>query len=73
MTDISVDNIGSCTHDCGFTMKYDAKILPIKVEPNKTVNLLKKVREIYDMPKVPIGKEGCKDCEKLEALSNLIK
>lgn len=67
-TDIGVSDIDSVTDDDGFSMRFVAKLLPIKLQPKSIPPLLRRVRNICDRPTAPAGREGCEDCERLEQL-----
>jgi hypothetical protein len=56
----------------GFSMKFDAKVLPIALESDKVVPpLLEKVRTLYDSPQPLKGREGCKNCLRIKKLMSL--
>jgi len=63
VTGISVDELDSFLLDDGFSMHFRGKLLPIDPKPNIIPGFLKRVREIYELPQMPDGVEGCKDCE----------
>jgi hypothetical protein len=52
----------------GFLMEFSAHILPVELKPKLVPKLLKRVREIYDLPRPPGSSEGCEDCPLLENL-----
>lgn len=52
----------------GFSMDFAAKILPVKIAPNKTPKLCRRARDIYDLEAPPDSRAGCEDCERLEGL-----
>jgi len=54
--------------DEGFVMPFSIFIHPVPMEPAKLQPLLKKAREIYDLPEAPDGRAGCEDCKRLDAL-----
>lgn len=73
VTDVDADDVDSVVSADGFAMRFNAKILPVLLEPDSILPLLARVREIYDLQHPPTGKAGCKDCRSLEellALSN---
>lgn len=72
-TDISLENIDSYTRLNGFSMDFSAYLHKIELNTNKIESLLKKVREIYDLPKAPKGNSDCDDCQSLEQLLLLCK
>jgi hypothetical protein len=70
-TGISVDDIDSFIIDDGFLMHFSGKLLPIKLKPDNIPSLLRRVREIYELPQIPDGVEGCKDCQLLNTLLSI--
>ena len=47
-------------------MGFKAKLVKVRCEPEAIVPpLLKKVREISEVETLPMGTEGCRDCEKV--------
>ncbi len=52
----------------GFALDFSAKILPVRIEPEKTPALCRRAREIYDLASLPDSRVGCKDCDLLEVL-----
>ena len=65
-TDLSVDAIDDVLMSDGFLMGFKAKLVKVRCEPEAIVlPLLKKVREISEIDTVPIGRVGCKDCERM--------
>ena len=72
-TSVGADDVDSVVGPDGFAMRFNAKVLPVALEPETIPPLLARVREIYDLPFPPTGRAGCKDCRSLEellALSN---
>jgi hypothetical protein len=70
-TDIDGGDIDSVCADDGFTMRFTAKLLRIDLQPVTIQPLLRRVREICDLPTAPAGRDGCEDCERLERLIEL--
>jgi hypothetical protein len=70
-TDISADEIDSFMLDNGFSMDFSGKVLPIELKLDCIPLLLKRVREIYELPETPNGVEGCKNCELLDTLLSI--
>jgi len=68
VTDLTVDEVDTILADDGFSMRFQAKILPVELDPESITPLLQKVRDIYDLARAPTGLEGCKDCRMLNAL-----
>ena len=52
----------------GFSMDFFGKILPVEIDPEKTPQLCRRAREIYDFQNPPDSRAGCKDCDLLENL-----
>lgn len=70
-TGISVEEVDSFILDDGFSMNFSGKLLPIELKPDNIPVLLKRVREIYELPETPNGVEGCKDCGLLDTLLSI--
>jgi len=73
-TDLTVQTLDNVLMDDGFKLPFSAKLLPLKLQPDKIIPpLLKKVREIVDLNSPPDRTFGCDDCEKLDMLIRLVK
>jgi hypothetical protein len=71
-TELSEESLDSVLTEDGFKLAFQGKLLPLELAPEKMIPpLLRKVREIYDRPRVPEGAIGCEDCERLDKLINL--
>ena len=71
-TDLGVDGLDSILLSDGFMLPFVGKLLPIEVRPDATIPpLMKKVRQICDLPMAPDGTIGCEDCEKVNKLIEL--
>ena len=57
----------------GFEMSFKPVIHKINREPKEIGRLLEKASKIYEFNKPPEGINGCKDCERLEGLMNMLK
>lgn len=68
----NIDDIDKVTIEDGFKMAFSAHIMKLELDPMGIMPLMNKVREIGDMKKMPMGKEGCLDCEKIEGMIKLI-
>jgi hypothetical protein len=55
------------THD-GFRMGFQAKIVPVALDPGKIPPLLRRARRIFDAKKPPAGARGCDDCANFDTL-----
>jgi hypothetical protein len=56
----------------GFAMGFSANVHLLPITPEHIPPLLAKVREIFELQKAPDGCTGCKDCQLLEGLVNVI-
>ena len=61
------------TNGDGFDMPFKPVIHKIKRDTKEIVRLLEKAGEAYELSKPPKGLGGCKDCEKLENLINMVE
>ncbi len=52
----------------GFSLGFSAYIHNVELNPEIIEPLLEKTREIFELPVIPKGLEGCKDCHLLEML-----
>jgi hypothetical protein len=52
----------------GMSMGFTAKLLPIEREAGLVSSLLAQAKEIYELPKVPTERDGCRDCSALGAI-----
>jgi len=59
--------------DCGFSMNFSAKVVSVKRDRSIVRAALTKTREIFDLEKPPESREGCKDCQMLENVIELLK
>ena len=57
----------------GFAMGFKATIHKVTLDTNIIPPLLRKVREIYDLPSLPNGIEGCKDCDAVDQLTGYVR
>jgi hypothetical protein len=55
----------------GFAMGFQANVHDVPLNSRLIVPLLARTREIYDLPKSPAGRSGCKNCQLLAALMTL--
>ena len=58
-------------HEYGFAMGFSAHIEMVKLDTSILDPLFDKVRNLYDMIKIPERSENCKDCEYTESLVSL--
>lgn len=72
-TDLSEEWLDSVVMADGFRMPFTAKLLPLKLEPGRIIPpLLRKARQILDLDEPPKGRDGCKDCQRVDALVDLL-
>ena len=71
VTDISSNEIHNLTHNNGFKMHFEGKLLTIELSTKSINPLLFKVREIYEQS-IPAKKDSCKDCDSLEKIVSII-
>jgi hypothetical protein len=69
VTDDSAALAGAC--DGHFKMQFNPKFVPVEMDPGPLFGHLSMAREIYDGP-MPAGRDGCKDCEALDAIIETI-
>lgn len=62
-------NIG----DKGFVLSFEATPIPINNDKSIVERLFARTRDIYEMESVPAGRPGCKDCDSLEGIIDIIK
>ena len=73
MTKLTEEQISAMVKSNGFLMPFNVKGVPIHLAPEEIVPpLLRRVREIADFPLPPAGRDGCKDCERVESLMSLL-
>lgn len=57
----------------GFVMPFKVRGLQLPLEPETIPPLLRRAKDILDLPKPPERGDGCKDCQRVDALMTLIK
>lgn len=57
----------------GFAMGFSAHVLEVALDLSQIPPLLRRVREILDLPIAPDGADGCKDCAKLDGVLGLVQ
>lgn len=55
----------------GFLMGFSAHIERVRISPPLVPRLLRKVRQVYDLPQPPKPTPGCGDCKLLDGLLKL--
>lgn len=62
----------SCVTKGGFEMMFDATVVPVENDRKKVREALNVTREIWEMAAPPSPAEGCKECEKLDKIIELL-
>ncbi len=57
----------------GFAMGFSAHILDVALDLSQIPPLLRRVREVLDSPSAPRGRDGCKDCAKLDGVLGIVR
>ncbi len=66
-TDLKPADLLKHTTKTGFTMPFSVKVVDLELADFEEVEkLMKRMREIYDQQEVPNGREGCRDCMRLD-------
>jgi hypothetical protein len=63
-----IDSAEGLVNADGFSMDFRAKLLPLERDRELVPSLLAEAKAIHDLPEPPAGREGCKDCELLDAI-----
>lgn len=58
--------------DCGFCMNFNATVVPVKRDRSIVRRSLNITREIFEMKDAPKAVDGCKECEKLDRVMELV-
>jgi hypothetical protein len=58
--------------DDGFALGFAAKIVPVALEEAMLAPLFALAAQIHALASPPAGREGCEDCEKLDAIRALV-
>lgn len=69
-SDAVVDSINH--RDDGFAMGFAAYIHAVEVDSSSIPSLLARVREIYELPSVPMGCIGCSDCQIMQRIFQIV-
>lgn len=60
-------------HDLGFKMDFHAKIVNVELFPDKfLLPVLKIAQELFALNNPPVGRVGCKECELMIGLMNIL-
>ena len=68
VTEGEPDFLNEARTEDGFRMGFQAKVVPVELDPGRMQPLMQRVREIYDQEGPPTGTDGCEDCADLDAL-----
>lgn len=72
ITDIYTAKIGALVDDDGFRLAFSQNVLEIELQTELIPKLLERVREIYDSPYAPEGRVGCKDCQAVDSIVQML-
>lgn len=73
VTDIEGKDVDALLNAQGFAMKFAAKILPIELNLDMILPLLREARAIYDMKEAPERIPNCPDCKRLDEMFCLVE
>lgn len=69
VTDAQTAQAPHLVNGVGFSMELKATVVPVEVKPDQVIpTLLRRARELNDMPSPPDGNPGCNDCQRLDDL-----
>lgn len=68
-----VDNIDNVIFDNGYNMRFKTHVVPISLDKNLVQDLLYIARDIINLKNPPEAENGCKDCERIDELLNLLR
>ena len=69
VTDVQTVQAPHLVNGVGFSMELKATVVPVEVKPAQVIpTLLRRAKEINEMPAAPDGLQGCKDCLALDNL-----
>lgn len=71
MTDATWASSDGNQRPLGFAMEFQAKVVPVELKTDSLLPLMSRTREIYEMEVAPDGRDKCKDCESMNALTRL--
>jgi hypothetical protein len=69
MTDLETSDADFLIKDNCLFLEFSPKLQPVKLETRIIPSLLRRVRGICDLPESPTGRTGCRDCSRLEILT----
>lgn len=72
MTDDSAAVEDANRRETGFAMGFGAKILPVDLDLDRIPKLLAEVRRYSELDAPLEKRDGCKDCERVRTLTELL-
>ncbi len=72
-TDIDMHTVNEYVADDRFSMHFTGNLHRIDLKMGIVPPLLRKVREIHDIPKVPPGRENCSNCMLIDDFARLLQ
>jgi len=69
----SQEEAGRAIIDRGFVMPFSGVVVPVENDKSKVRRCLSITRDIYELSKPPEGRQGCKNCESLNGIIELLK
>lgn len=73
VTDEAATTCDEHHRDDGFIMGFSVHIQEVTLNRESVQTLLAKTREIYELDEIPPHTEGCKNCQNLEGLLEIIR
>jgi hypothetical protein len=68
VTDVTAREVDLLVHDHGFQMSFSGKPLDILLDAGSIPALLRKAREIIELPAAPAGTADCADCRAVDEI-----
>lgn len=68
VTDASAAGHESNQRADGFAMGFRAKVCPVTLRPEIIPPLLARTRQLFDLPRSPAGRPGCRNCKLVDGL-----
>lgn len=73
LTDSNTATQDAVHHKSGFSMPFVARVLNVDLDTGRLRPLLIRTRDILDRKSAPEGRTGCKDCQRLDGLVDLMR
>ena len=74
LTEIPSTEFDRVMDDSGFALNFMATAKRVELKAETMIpELLQRARDLYELPKAPAGREGCKDCARLERLVEVVR